>query len=264
MTAGSVIPHRRAAIGGRLVALIAPRIARLIAPLVAPLVVGLALAACAYRGHIDQPVTIKATWYSYLAGDDIRQSCVPNGLARYRLVYNGSYEEQLRSYDVVGLEDGGARLVARVLGPMRAFAVIRDPSDLQAPWRWTESETRLSAAEFAAFKAVLEASGLRRPRDGTADLISTEFYWIVSACEGGEFLFNAWRYGTERYAALRFPEVLLGYDETGIALNPPRPVNPLDRLEARRAVGRKADPDTPNVFRVKVGPDGLVGMGPYL
>ncbi len=50
MTAGSVIPHRRAAIGRRLVALIAPRIARLIAPLVAPLVVGLALAAWCLSG----------------------------------------------------------------------------------------------------------------------------------------------------------------------------------------------------------------------
>ena len=59
------------------------------------------LSACTYQGHIDEPVTVKATWYSYLAGDDIRQTCVPNGLPRYRLVYNGRYEEQLRSYDLV-------------------------------------------------------------------------------------------------------------------------------------------------------------------
>ena len=47
------------------------------------------LSGCTYQGHIEEPVTIKATWYSYLAGDDIRQTCVPNGLPRYRLVYNG-------------------------------------------------------------------------------------------------------------------------------------------------------------------------------
>ncbi len=224
----------------------------------------LALSACAYQGYIDQPVTIKATWYSYLAGDDIRQTCVPNGLPRYRLVYNGRYEEQLRSYEVVGLDDGGARLVARVLGPMQATAVIRDPSDLQAPWRWTKSETRLSPQDFADFKAALDRSGLRRPVDGTSDFLSTEFYWIVSACDKGEFLFNAWRFGTERYAALTFPEVLLKHDQTGIALNPPRPASPLDRLEARRPTGPRASDATPHVFRVKVGPDGLVGMGPYL
>jgi hypothetical protein len=224
----------------------------------------LALSACAYQGHIDQPVTIKATWFSYLAGDDIRQTCAPNGLPRYRLVYNGSYEEQLRSYEVVALDGGGARLVARVLGPMRAFAVIRTPADVQAPWRWTKSETLLLPQEFADFKAALDQSGLRQRLDGTTDLLSTEFYWIVSACERGEFLFNAWRYGTERYASLRFPEVLLSYDETGTALNPPRPVDPLDRLQARRTVGRRASGDAAQVFRVKVGPDGLVGMGPYL
>lgn len=224
----------------------------------------LAFSACAYQGLIDEPVTIKATWYSYLAGDDIRQTCVPNGLPRYRLVYNGNYEEQLRSYEVVGLDGGGARFVARVLGPMRAAAVIRDPSDLQAPWRWTRSEALLSPQAFAGFKAVLDRDGLRRRLDGVMDLLSTEFYWIVSGCEKGEFLFNAWRFGTERYASLRFPEVLLGYDETGIELNPPRAVDPLDRLQARRPIGRRDSGDAAHVFRVKVGPDGLVGMGPYL
>ena len=224
----------------------------------------LALSACSYQGYIDQPVTIKATWYSYLAGDDIRRTCVPNGLPRYRLIYNGRYEEQLRSYEVVALDGGGARLVARVLGPMRASAVIRDPSDLQAPWRWTESETRLSPQAFADFKAVLDQSGLRQRVDGTRDFLSTEFYWIVSGCEHGEFLFNAWRFGTERYASLKFPEVLLSYDETGIALNPPRPPSPLDRLGTQRATGQRGSHDAPHLFRIKVGPDGLVGMGPYL
>jgi len=213
----------------------------------------LGLVACTYQGHIDQPITIKATWYSYLAGDDIRRSCVPGALPRYRLVYNGSYQEQVRSYEVIGLDGGGARLVARVVGPMRPSAVIRNPADLQDPWRWTKSEALLTPQEFADFEAVLDDSGLRQRRDGTTDFLSTEFYWIVSGCEAGEFLFNAWRFGTERYAALRFPQALLGYDETGIELNPPRPVSPLDRMVEKR-----------NVFRVRVGPNGLVDMGPYL
>jgi len=222
------------------------------------------LSACTYRGHIDEPVTIKATWYSYLAGDDVRRTCVPNGLPRYRLVYNGRYEEQVRSYDMVGLDGGGARLVSRVVGPMRAFAIISNPFDLQDPWRWTKSEALLTPQGFADFKAVLDDSGLRRRRSGTTDLLSTEFYWIVSGCEAGEFLFNAWRFGSERYEALRFPEVLLSYDETGVELNPPRPVSPLDRLGANRPQGLRASDDTPHIFRVRVGPDGLVGMGPYL
>ena len=224
----------------------------------------LAFSACSYQGHIDQPLTIKATWYSYLAGDDIRRTCVPNGLPRYRLVYNGSYDEQLRSYELVGLHGGGAQLVARVLGPMTAFAVIRDPSDLLAPWRWTKSEARLSPQEFADFKAALDRSGFRQRLKGTRDFLSTEFYWIVSACDNGEFQFNAWRFGTERYASLKFPDVLLSYDKTGIALNPPRPVSPLDRLGTQRSTGQRGAHDSPHLFRIKVGPDGLVGMGPYL
>ena len=56
----------------------------------------------------------------------------------------------------------------------------------------------------------------------------------------------------------------MAYDETGIELNPPRPVSPVDRLGARRTLGRRASADAVHVFRVKVGPDGLVGMGPYL
>lgn len=222
------------------------------------------LAACTYQGHIDQPVTLKATWYSYLAGDDLRRTCGAGGPPRYRLVYNGRYEEQVRSYDLAGLEGGGARLVSRVVGPMQALAVVRDPLDLQDPWRWTKSETRLSPQAFADFKARLEQSGLRQRQSGTRDLLSTEFYWIVSGCEGGQFLFNAWRFGTEAYAALRFPEVLLAHDETGVALNPPRAADPLDRLRARRPLGQRGGGDRVHLFRVKVGPDGLVGMGPYL
>jgi hypothetical protein len=57
---------------------------------------------------------------------------------------------------------------------------------------------------------------------------------------------------------------LLAYGETGIELNPPRPVSPVDRLGARRTLGRRASAAAVHVFRVKVGPDGLVGMGPYL
>ncbi len=125
------------------------------------------LAGCTYRGTIDQPITIKLTWYSYLAGEDIRQTCVDSPLPRYRLIYNGHYDEQIRSYEVVAKDDGGAHFKARVLGPMRAFAVIRDPLDLQDPWRWTVSEARLGPEGFAAFVSVLEDSGLWRPFGAT-------------------------------------------------------------------------------------------------
>lgn len=164
------------------------------------------LAGCTYRGTIDQPITIKLTWYSYLAGEDIRQTCVDSALPHYRLIYNGHYDEQIRSYEVVAKDDDGAHFTARVLGPMRAFAVIRDPLDLQDPWRWTVSEARLGPEGFAAFVSVLEDSGLWRPFAATMNLLSTEFYWVASGCRDGQFVFNAWRFDTPRYDALAFPD----------------------------------------------------------
>ena len=68
------------------------------------------------QGHLVQ----------FLAGDDIRQTCGPNGLPRYRLVYNGRYEEQPRSYDLVGLDGGGARL-AENHGKPSLWVFINDP-----------------------------------------------------------------------------------------------------------------------------------------
>lgn len=220
--------------------------------------------ACTYRGYIDQPVTIKLTWYSYLAGEDIRRACVPKGLTRYRLVYNGRYEAQLRSYEVTSLDAGGARQVSRVLGQMRALAVLHDPSDLQGPWRWTESDEPLSPQELADFQASLVDSGFERPLTETMELLSTEFFWVASGCEDGRFTFNAWRFGSERYADLAFPAVLLAHDTTGIAVNPPRPLTPAERLRGFSSGNRLSREEQDYVFRVKVGPDGLVGMGPRL
>jgi len=48
------------------------RAARLLAVVLA----GGVLAGCAYRGDIDNPAPIKATWFSYLNGEDLRAACV--------------------------------------------------------------------------------------------------------------------------------------------------------------------------------------------
>ena len=221
------------------------------------------LAACTYQGYIEEPVTLKLTWYSYLAGDDIKMTCVPGTLPRYRLVYNGHYDEQLRSYEVVGLDGGGAAFKARVLGPSRAQALVSNPLDVQDPWRWTISETQLGPESFADFAATLEANGAKNPLRGGMSLLSSEFYWIASGCRDGRFLFNAWRYGTPRFDALTFPETLLAYDKTEIEINPPRPVDPADRLGSNRPVGARGN-DRPRPFVIKVGPGGLMGRGPWL
>ena len=218
------------------------------------------LAGCAYEGYIDQPITLKFTWYSYLAGDDIRESCVADTLPRYRLVYNGHYDEQIRSYEIVGLDGGGAAYKARVLGPSRAFALLRNPLDLQDPWRWTASETLLGPDAVADFVSTLEGDVAARSTFGVMSLLSSEFYWIASGCRDGRFLFYAWRYGPADFEALAFPDMLLALDETGIRLNPPRPVDPQDRLRTGRPIGARGN-DRPRPFVLRIGRTGRVGLG---
>lgn len=216
---------------------------------------GAILTACTYQGRIEEPATIKLTWYSYLGGDDIRRTCEPGAAPRYRFVYNGHYDEQLRSYEVAGADGGGADFKARVLGPSRAQVVLSHPFDIMDPWRWIVSESRLDPADFADLVAALEQSGVDGPQP-VLKLLSTEFYWVASGCRDGRFLFNAWRYGTPRFEALRFPEVLLGYDETQVALNPPRPVDPADRVGVARPIGAHSN-DRAKPFVLTVGRDGV-------
>ncbi len=58
------------------------------------------VASCTYQGGLENPVTRKFTWFSYVNGDDIRKVCAGLGADRYRFVYNGIYQRQTRTYDV--------------------------------------------------------------------------------------------------------------------------------------------------------------------
>src|SRR5262245_6550826 len=84
---------------------------------------GVLLAACAYRGDIDNPIIRKLSWFSYLDGTDIRTTCADGAPDGYRLVYNGRYEEQVRSYEIFADGAGGAYLVARAKGPANVFEI---------------------------------------------------------------------------------------------------------------------------------------------
>ena len=78
------------------------------------------LAGCAYHGssasNLDNPAVQKFAWFSFLDGNDLREACAalgPKAPARYRLVYNGQYEKQLRIYEIEAQPSGGANLRAR-------------------------------------------------------------------------------------------------------------------------------------------------------
>jgi hypothetical protein len=215
----------------------------------------LGLAACAYRGGIDDPLTRRASWFSYLDGGGLREACGPGAVDRYRLVYNGRYAEQLRSYEVTGDGAGGAILVSRALDEANLAEITLD--DLEAPWRWKKSESRLSPAELQDFVGRLGQSGLFDAPPQGLRLDSWRFYWVASGCRDGVFQYSAWVHPSPRWDALAFAEFLFARDGTGVAVNPPRPVSVAEWAFARGPVDERG---TTTRFSLQVDGKGLGGI----
>ena len=227
-------------------------------PILAGLLCGVLLVACANQGEADSPLTHKFTWLSYVTGDDIRAACGPGAPDKYRFVYNARYDEQLRSYDIQadGADQGGS-MRARVKGPANISQLQFD--DLLAPWRWKESETRLDGQEMEQLRQNLAEAGFFDRPDVGLELNSRGFYWAAVACVDGRFYFGGWQGPSEAFSALRFPTTLLQRDDTGVAVNWPRDLNP---VELGRASGpaQERGGETSR-FLITVGENGLEGGG---
>ncbi len=216
----------------------------------------LALAACTYRPGADNPVANSLTWFSYVGASDIRADCQPGAADRLRLIYNGDYDEQVRTYDITVLaadnSSVGGTLEVRVRVPedLSPGIVL---SNLIGPTQAKRQPVRIGPNELADLRRALGDSGLARPAPDGLRLDSNEFYWLASVCIDGRFMVNAWKYPSPRFEALGFPAVLLRLDPTGIALNPPQPAYPLpERFNDRFAEPR---------FEFQVRGDRLLGSG---
>ena len=88
---------------------------------IATLAAGLLVSACSDASRVDRPVVGRFSWFPFLGGEDIRNSCKPGSPARYRFVYNAVLDLQVRSYDLVRTETG-ATMQVRV--PHSGFALI--------------------------------------------------------------------------------------------------------------------------------------------
>ena len=208
----------------------------------------LATAGCTYQGSgIDNPLTRRSSWLSFVAGDDIRAACGPGGADRYRLVYNGFWQEQVRIYEL-GLGQP-AELSQRVLGRPDLSRISAD--DLLAPWRGTTATGLLAPGAYdrlvAALAVVSDAPpvGLRLPSDG--------FYWTAVACRGGRFFHNAWLYPSERFAALPFPPLLAAFDPTGIPFSAPDPFAYIGQYDERQLMVER--------WYIEVGTESFSGPG---
>lgn len=219
------------------------------------------LAGCASTGPTDNPLRRSLTWFSYLGGDDLRASCQSGSPERYRFVYNARADEQIRTYDIIvgatGAPSAGGRLESHVItnGDLDRLSVV----DPLRPWRGEEAEVSIGAADVAALRSALAASGFDQPAPRGTFLRSDDFYWIVSACRDGAFRFNAYSRDMPSFQAIRFDAPLYAMDPltAQVAVNPPRALHLAPFLstqqKSRLAPGVYGSPP----WQVQVGENGL-------
>lgn len=206
------------------------------------------LGACTYQGgDIGDPLTRKAQWYSFVAGDDIRQTCATATPDRYRLVYNAIYDDQIRIYQTDSLR----RIVdARAISQGNASRLSLD--DLLGPWRAQASSAQLDQPGYDALVKSFADSGMFAPPPVGLDLPSRSYYWTAALCKDGKFSFTAWKHPSARFDALTFPPALFSLDATGVPVNQAKDV-PFDPLWEQKAKNL----ETP-VFTLTVGANGMV------
>lgn len=208
----------------------------------------LALAGCTYGGgDMGDPATRKFHWFSYVAGDDIKATCQPGSPDRFRLVYNGRYDQQLRLYD---LDSVRHLLIAKVTKPANASRISGD--DLLAPWRAEEAKTPLDQPAYDTMVASFADAGMFGPPAVGRELPSHGFHWAAASCKDGQFRFTGWVYPETDLMALPFVAPLLAADGTGVALNPPGPIAFDPQYEDNLRRGQVTS------FHLKVGRDGMV------
>jgi hypothetical protein len=204
------------------------------------------LSACEYTGGSIDPIGRKFTWFSYVNGDDIRKVCSSLGADRYRFVYNGIYQRQTRSYDVFF---HSKKITMKVTGASNLNKL--STNDLLAPWRGVEETILIGDNELNALKETLLTSAALQPAPDGLRLYSDEFYWIVSACVEGKFYFNAYLWPSKRWDAMTFDDLLFNLDTTGVEVENPRNLSPVDIWGGMDKVDR---------FLLQLGKNGLIGQ----
>ncbi len=210
------------------------------------------LAGCTYRGPADDFLTQRATWFSYLNGDDLRAACLPGAPERLRLVYNADFNRQARTYDVTVEPDGGAVVRQSVAQGLAASG--RDLLDLGRPPR---GESRMTAAEFADFESRLQESGAFDPPPVGDRLNAADTWWLVTGCRHSAYFLTAILYPSPQFDAIRFAEPLFRHDATGVPV-----VEPAEAAATTESENRCRDQGAEGYicFTLQVGADGLVGV----
>jgi len=194
----------------------------------------------------------KLSWFSYLQGSDIRETCGPTAANSYRMVYNGVYGEQVRAYDL----GGDARLNVAVTGAAEVSHFSTSSlGGLLNPWRAKTAVRNLNDDEVAQIVTALEHDGaFGAPAVGT-QLSSKGFFWTIAACHEGAYHFTAIAWPSAAWDAATFDDAVFALDPSPVAVNPPRKtVTARDNKTGRH--GHVIE----NEFHTKVGENGLFGV----
>ena len=173
----------------------------------------LVLGACEYVERPDNVVERRFTWFSYLAGEDLKESCRSHAPPRYRFVYNAIFSEQVRTYEINGFPDGGGGMIdVEILSSeVSPDFLLHFPN---WPWSGKRAVAQLNDVELKMLHTSLEASGFFDSPSLGKVLDSHSFYWLVSACEGNRFHLNAWVHPSPEFDNIRFVKVLQRLDGT--------------------------------------------------
>ncbi len=219
----------------------------------------LTLTACEYAGAFDGAFSRNLKWFSYVGAEDIRKACGPGADDRYRFVYNGIYDKQIRSYDVHMLPGGKRASMTAFARAEPNLARSLSLSDIGKLWDGRKAQSTLSIQGISELRTALSADRFRTDRPRTLRLPSNEFYWTGAACIDGRFHTNAWLYPSDRFGALRFPAVLMRYDRTEVPFYESRPINARDD-DPTHDGGDKGE-GSAQTFLIQLGADGFVGTG---
>ncbi len=180
------------------------------------------LAACAASGPVDNTVARNLSWFNYAPGADIKAACRPGTPDRHRFIYNGIYDRQIRTYDLTQGPDG-ADLVVRARGASGNLARLSEDGPF-GPWQLTRDDVRVDTAGVNRLLAAFAQDRAGAPPPAGQRLDSSEFYWLVSACENGEFSLAAFRDAKTPHRDLAFPPLLLALDGTGVPFKAARKI----------------------------------------
>ncbi|MGE0253787.1 MAG: hypothetical protein AB7N54_15255 [Alphaproteobacteria bacterium] len=179
-----------------------------------------ALGGCTYTGEPTDPVERSLTWFSYVGGDDIRARCRPGTASEFRFVFNGSYERQIRAYDLVATK-AGAELLARARGQAGQVKKlgINDPL---GPWDMARDTVELGDNEAGRIVLAYRSDLERASPSAGAHLDSKDFFWTVAGCSEGKFSLHAFAFPATDLEGLQFARLLAQYDRTGVPWEKPR------------------------------------------